>query len=92
MNLEKHFDKWSLLVMAITLILFVAALFLTGFTHALLLETGVFLVSVKLMQMAYKTSIAYNSLSGKLDEIQAALQRLETAPKPPDTPARAKEV
>ena len=36
MNRSKHFDAGSLLVMAITLVLFLTALFTTGFTHDLL--------------------------------------------------------
>jgi len=76
-DMGKHFDAWSLLVMAITLILFVAALFTKGFTHDLLLEAGVFLVSVKLILMAYKNSVATATIQQKLDEIHAALQRRE---------------
>ncbi len=53
----KHFDKGSLIVIAVTFILFVSALFFTGFTHDLLLEAGVFLVSVKLIIMAHKASV-----------------------------------
>ena len=41
-----------------TLVLFVNALFTTGLKHDLLLKDGVFLVSVKLIQMAYKNSVA----------------------------------
>jgi hypothetical protein len=55
--MNKHFDFGSIIVIAITLILFVAALFFKGFTHDLLLEAGVFLVSVKLIMMAYNNSI-----------------------------------
>ena len=77
MDTRKHFDTWSLLVMVITLILFVAALFTKGFTHDLLLEAGVFLVSVKLILMAYKSSVAAATMQQKLDEIHAALQRRE---------------
>jgi len=61
--------------MGITLILFVAALFTKGFTHDLLLEAGVFLVSVKLILMAYKNSVATANVQEKLDKIQATLQR-----------------
>ena len=35
-----------------------AWLFLKGFTHDLLLEAGVFLVSVKLILMSYRSSLA----------------------------------
>ena len=77
MDTGKHFDTWSLLVMVITLILFVAALFTKGFTHDLLLEAGVFLVSVKLILMAYKSSVASVQMQQKLDEIHAAVQQRE---------------
>ena len=76
MNIGKHFDAWSLLVIAITLVLFVAALFTTGLTHDLFLEAGVFLVSVKLILMAYKSSVSNNSIQQKLDEIHSAVQQL----------------
>ena len=78
MDTRKHFDTWSLLVIAITLILFVAALFTKGFTHDLLLEAGLFLVSVKLILMAYKSSVATAMLQQKLDEIHAAVQQCST--------------
>jgi hypothetical protein len=76
MNIRKHFDAWSVIVIAITLALFVAALFFTGFTHELLLEAGVFLVSLKLIQMTYKNSVSSDSVQKKLDEIHSAVQQL----------------
>jgi len=75
-NIGKHFDAWSVIVIAITLALFVAALFVTGFTHDLLLEAGVFLVSLKLILMAYKNSVSSDSMQKKLDEIHSAVQQL----------------
>jgi hypothetical protein len=65
----EHFDTGSLIVMIITFVLFALALFFTGFTHALLLEAGVFLVSVKLIMMAYKTSIRTERIETELKEI-----------------------
>jgi len=65
----KHFDTSSLIVIAITLILFSIALFATGFTHDLLLEAGVFLVSVKLIQMTYKNGVNNEITNAKLNEI-----------------------
>lgn len=53
--MRKHFDFWSILVIALTLILFIAALIIKGLTHDLLLEAGVFLVSVKLILMSHRT-------------------------------------
>ncbi len=40
--MKEHFDIGSLLIIIITFILFVIALFVKGFTHDLLLEAGVF--------------------------------------------------
>jgi hypothetical protein len=74
---RRHTDPWSLVVVVVTLALFVAALFLKGLTHDLLLEAGVFLVSVKLIMMAYKQAVASDRLGNELTEIRAALQRLE---------------
>jgi hypothetical protein len=66
-------DTGSLIVTFITLVLFVAALFVKGFTHDLFLEIGVFLVSVKIIMMSYKNSVAASQLSDKLDVILAQL-------------------
>ena len=51
------------------------ALFTKGFTHDLLLETGVFLVSVKLILMAYRNSINTQSLFIELQGIKEALEK-----------------
>ena len=56
--MRKHFDTSSLIVVIITFVLFTIALFTKGFTHDLLLETGVFLVSVKLILMAYSNTMS----------------------------------
>ena len=65
----KYLDLASLLTIALTLILFVTALFLNGFTHDLFLEGGVFLVSVKLILGAHKNKIDVLRLEEKLDRI-----------------------
>jgi hypothetical protein len=78
----KQIDNWSVIVMAVTLILFGLALFLTGFTHDLLLEAGVFLVSVKLILMSYKNGAQGEELKARLSDIQSAIRRMER-PTPP---------
>ena len=70
----KHFDVGSIIVIAITFILFVMALFTTCFTHALLLEAGVFLVSVKLISMAYKASVTSEHIQRELKGIKKLLK------------------
>jgi len=49
-------------------------LFVEGFTHNLLLEAGVLLVSVKLIMMAYRNSLNYNDLKKEMNEIRRLLE------------------
>ena len=72
----KHFDMGSIIVIAITFVLFVMALFFTGFTHDLLLEAGVFLVSVKLIMMAYKASVSSKNIHHELGKIKDLLEKI----------------
>ena len=62
-------------MIAITLALFVIALFEKGLSHDMLLEAGVFLVSVKLIIMSYKSARLSAELKERLDEIHGALRR-----------------
>ena len=73
----KALDTGSLATIFITLILFVLALFSKGFTHDLLLESGVFLVSVKLIMLAYKSNIMKESIEKKLDIIHSTILQLD---------------
>jgi len=77
-DVQKSFDAGSLGIIAVTLVLFVVALFVKGLTHDLLLEAGVFLVSVKLIVMSYKNAVASQRLHEELSEIREALQRIES--------------
>ena len=77
-DVQKSFDAGSLGIIAVTLVLFVVALFVKGLTHDLLLETGVFLVSVKLIVMSYKNAVASQRLHEELSEIRETLQRIES--------------
>jgi hypothetical protein len=73
---RQYFDVGTLLVILLTLVLFVAALYYTGFTHDLLLEAGVFLVSVKLILMSYKNTVSSLELKAELAEIRSLLEDL----------------
>ncbi len=68
--MREHFDLGSFLVIAVTFALFVTALFSRGLTHDLLLEAGVFLVSVKLIMMAHKNSVSSKADATELAEIK----------------------
>lgn len=71
----KHFDIGSILIIIITFVLFLSALFFTGFTHDILLEAGVFLVSVKLIIMAYKSSKSSRKIELELKEIKDLIKK-----------------
>ena len=68
-------DRGSMIVASITLLLFLAALFTKGFTHDLFLEAGIFLVSVKIILMAYRNSVSVKEMKEKLDTILVAVKR-----------------
>jgi len=73
--MKKHFDEGSMIVIVITFVLFILALFTKGFTQDLLLEAGVFLVSVKLIMMAYKNSVNVESFRKELRKIKELLEK-----------------
>jgi hypothetical protein len=66
-------DLASLLTLIVTVTLFGLALIFHGFTRDLLLEAGVFLVSVKLVISNYKIENYARSLKEKLDAIEKKL-------------------
>ena len=79
--MRKHYDFWSIVVVALTLILFVVALFIKGLTHEILLEAGVFLVSVKLILMSHKNSVRAGEIEGRLDRIHGLLLKMQDSPR-----------
>lgn len=68
-NVLKPLGISSVVVIVITFVLFLLALFTKGLTHDILLEAGLFLVSVKLIIMAYKNAEATTQLTQRLDRI-----------------------
>jgi len=71
----RYFDTGTIIIILITILLFVIALFQKGLTKDLLLEAGVLLVSIKLILMAYKTGTQYLDLKKDLDEIKKMLNQ-----------------
>ena len=69
----QHLDTGSRIVIVVTCVLFVAALFIKGFGHGVLLEAGVFLVSVKLILMSYKNSVAATEIKDRLMRLERLL-------------------
>jgi hypothetical protein len=70
----KYFDTGTIIVILITIFLFIIALFVKGFTHDLMLEAGVLLVSIKLIMAAYNNSMNYSDLKKELAEIKQLLK------------------
>ena len=75
-----HADPWSTVVIALTLLLFFISVFVKGFTHELLLEAGVFMVSIKLILMAQKNSLSAKLTGERLDRIANLLERNQGQP------------
>lgn len=67
-------DPWSIVVIVLTFVLFAFALFIRGFTHGLLLESGVFLVSLKLILMGYKNHLHAELMEERLNAIYSLLK------------------
>ena len=75
--MKKIIDTGNIFVIFLTLILFVAALFLKGITKDLLLEAGVLLVSIKLIMFNYKQSLFDKEVISRLDDIQKNLSEMK---------------
>jgi hypothetical protein len=75
MATSRYVDWASAGTIAITFALFAAAIWAKAFTHDLLLEAGVFLVSVKLILMSYKSGVAVKDVRDRLARIEAILAK-----------------
>ena len=84
-DLLRHFktlDIGSSLVISTTFVLFALSLMLKGLTHDILLETGVFLVSVKLIIMSHESNIMKKSMETKLDAMHNVLLKNDECKNP----------
>jgi hypothetical protein len=75
--IKKYLGPGTIIVISITLGLFIAALFVKGFTRDLLLEAAVFLVSVKLIILSYRNSKGVEAIQEKLDIILSEEKYME---------------
>jgi hypothetical protein len=73
-------DVGSYITIGTTLLLFFGALLVKGFTHDMLLEAGVFLVSVKLIIMGYKNNLATDDVRSELRLIRTLLESTRGGP------------
>lgn len=75
--MKKYYSTADIAVIGITLLLFVIALFMKGFTKEILIEAGIMLVSIKLILMNHKASISREKLMDELVSIKDVLKRME---------------
>ncbi len=68
-------DTSSIVVIAVTFVVFFVALLTQGFTHDLLLEIGVLMVSVKLIIMTYKNGVHADKLEKEIKEIKELIKQ-----------------
>lgn len=80
--MKKYLSAADSTVIVITFLLFAIALFAKGFTHDLLLESGVLLVSIKIIMMSYKNISSVKAIMKELDEIKQAILALKEDQKP----------
>ena len=76
MKRSQYSDPVAFIVLVLTVVLFGVAVVVKGFTHDLLLEAGVFLVSAKLILMAKKNAETEFRLEQHLNEIKQTLESM----------------
>ena len=72
--MDQFLDRGSIIVIVLTFILFVVALFVKGVGQELLLEAGVLLVSVKLIMMAHKNNLYAEWLKKEIEELKKSIE------------------
>lgn len=72
-----HLDLGSRLVIFVTFVLFSTALVVKGVGHDILLEAGVFLVSLKLILTSYRNGVTANDLTERLARLERTLARVD---------------
>jgi len=75
--MRKYFSVTDVVVILITSVLFIVALFVKGLTQDLLLEAGVLLVSIKIIMMNYKNALSTKTVLKELGEIKEALSEIK---------------
>ena len=75
LKLRERLDMGSMAIIVITFTLFVVSLFQKGLTHEILVDTGIFLVSVKLIVMSFRNNLYMKDLNQQLEEIKKLIKR-----------------
>lgn len=72
--MSKYLSTVDLIVIIITFLLFITALFVKGLTQDILIEAGVLLISIKIIVMNYKIAVSNKAILEKLDEIRETMR------------------
>ena len=75
--MKKHLSNTDFTIILVTIILFVVALFVKGFSKELLLEIGILLVSIKLILMNHKNAVANQRILEELNQVQKQLAQFD---------------
>ena len=75
LKLRERLDMGSMAIIVITFTLFVVSLFQKGLTHEILVDTGIFLVSVKLIVMSFRNNLYMKDLNQQLEEIKKLIKK-----------------
>jgi low affinity Fe/Cu permease len=73
-RMSKYLSTVDLIVIIITFLLFITALFVKGLTQDILIEAGVLLISIKIIVMNYKIAVSNKAILEKLDEIRETMR------------------
>lgn len=76
-NITRYLDRGSQLIILATFLLFFTALFVKGLGHDILLEAGVFLVSVKLIIITYKNGVSAADIRERLANLEGTLVHID---------------
>ena len=72
--MSKYLSTVDLIVIIITFLLFITALFVKGLTQDILIEAGVLLISIKIIVMNYRITVSNKAILEKLDEIRETMR------------------
>ena len=75
--MKKYLSITDMIVIIVTALLFVIALFMKGFSKELLLEVGILLVSIKLILMNHKSASANEKIFEELNQIKKRLSKTD---------------
>ena len=63
----------TIIIIVITVGLFGAALFTKGLTHDIFLESGVLLISIKIILLSYRNNAIVKNIQKRLDDMNSLL-------------------